>query len=138
MKTPILFLLTALLLPLGAEENHGSYAAALTFLEKRAPEIYAEISSLRDSAPTDYRSALDDAAAAAEDCRKLEAAGETEAAGARLSMYEIDFEAIGVADEIVQSTDAAQTERLTQKLNHYRLKTVGLVRTESPVAAGAA
>lgn len=104
-----------LLLPLGASGEPGD-AEALTFLKKHAPEILTEITKLKATAAADYRSALDDARKAAADYGKLEAAGDTAAAAAYVKMYAIDFDAIGVADDIVASKDEAEKTRLTQKL----------------------
>ena len=105
--------LSLLLLPAAAQSTD---AEALAFLKKHAPKIHAEISALEKSGPADYRSALDDARKAAADYAKLETAGDAKAAAAYLKMYAIDFEAIGIADEIVARKDAAESERMTKKL----------------------
>ena len=88
----------ALLLPAAAQSTD---AAALAFLKTHAPKIHSRISALKDSEPADYRSALDDAQKAAADHAKLTAAGDTKAAAASLKMYELDYQAIAIADKIV-------------------------------------
>lgn len=109
-------LLTVLALLLLPAAGQSTDADALTFLKKHAPEIHAEISALKSSAPADYRSALDDARKAATEHAKLIAAGDTKAAAACVKMYATDFEAVGIADEIVASKDEAAKTRLTTKL----------------------
>jgi hypothetical protein len=116
MKT-ILCLFTLLVLPFMPATAQSTDAEALAFLKTHAPKIFAEISALKDVEPADYRSALDDARKAAADCTKFTAAGDTNAAAAGVKMYEIDFAAIGVADEIVASKDDAEKQRLTDKLH---------------------
>ena len=115
MKTllQLIAALALLLLPAAAQSTD---AEALTFLKAHAPKIHAEISALKNSEPADYRSALADARKTAAEHAKLTVAGDAKAAAACLKMYEIDFEAIGIADEIVASKDTAETERLTKQL----------------------
>jgi hypothetical protein len=91
-------------------------ADALAFLQKHAPEIHRQVAPLAKSDPQDFRSALDDAKAAAAEHAKFVAAGDTAAAAASLKMYALDFDAIGLADDIVQSKDDAETKQLTAKL----------------------
>lgn len=112
----IFHLLAALALLLAPVAAQSTDADALAFLKKHAPEIHAEISTLKNSEPADYRSALDDARKAAAEHAKLIAAGDAKAAAACVKMYAIDFEAIGVADEIIASKDDAEKARLTTKL----------------------
>ena len=91
-------------------------AASLEFLRKNAPAIHTIILSLKDGEPEDYRSAMSDAAEAAADHAALSAAGDSKAAEARLRMYVIDFDAIGVADEIAACKDEAKLPELKTKL----------------------
>lgn len=109
----LLATLALLLLPAAAQSTDADTVA---FLKTHAPEIHAEISALKNSEPADYRSALDDARKAAAEHAKLIAAGDTKAAAACVKMYAIDFEAIGIADEIIASKDEAEKARLTTKL----------------------
>ena len=115
MKTiqTILATLALLALPAAAQSTD---AEALAFLQKHAPKIHAKISALQKTGPADYRDALDEARKAAADFAKIESAGDAPATTAFLKMYEIDFEAISVADQIVASEDAAETALLTKKL----------------------
>ncbi len=115
MKTirHLLAALALLLLPAAAQSTD---AEAFAFLQKHAPKIHAELAALKAAAPADYRDALDDARKAAADYAKLEAAHDPAAAAAFLKMYAIDFEAISVADDIVASKGATETERLTKQL----------------------
>lgn len=91
-------------------------AAALAFLATHAPQIHAQVAPLEKSAPEDFRSAIDDAKEAAAEHAKLTTSGDTATAAAYLKMYAIDFDAIGVADEIVLTTDEAEKAKLTAKL----------------------
>ncbi len=110
----LLTTLAALALLLAPALAQDADMAAIAFLQKHAPKIHADIAALKTTAPADYRSALDDAAKAAADYAKL--ADDPKAASAFLKMYALDFEAVGIADAIVASNDAAQTERLTKQL----------------------
>lgn len=109
-------LLAALLLLLPAAAQ-STDAEALAFLQKHAPSIHAEITALKDTEPADYRDALDDACKAAAEFAKLEAAGDTRVTAAYLKMYELDFAAIGLADEIAACSDKTQITALTKKLH---------------------
>jgi hypothetical protein len=91
-------------------------AGALAFLQKHAPEIHRQVAPLEKSDPQDFRSAIDDAKQAATEHAKFVAAGDTAAAAASLKMYALDFAAIGLADDIVQSKDDEETKQLTAKL----------------------
>ena len=113
---PLLHLPAVLALLLLSAAAQSIHADALTFLKKHAPEIHAEISALKNGEPADYRSALDDARKAAAEHAKLIATGDTKAAAACVKMYAIDFEAVGISDEIVASKDDAEKARLTTKL----------------------
>lgn len=108
-----LAMLALSLLPAAAQSTD---AEALAFLKKHAPKVHAQIVVLEKAEPADYRDALADARKAAAEFAKLETARDAAATAAYLKMYELDFEAIGVADDIVASTDAAETERLTKRL----------------------
>lgn len=94
----------------------SSDSEALTFLKTNRPEIHAAIIELKVTDPTDYRNALDHACIATADHARIVATGDTSAAAAYLKMYQIDFDAIGVADELAQTTDEAKKETLTQEL----------------------
>jgi hypothetical protein len=114
MKTLLpLIAALSLLLPAAGQSTDSE---ALAFLKTHAPKIHAEISALKDSEPSDYRSALDDAQEAAADHAKLAAAGDTKAAVACLKMYEIDYEAIAIADKIVATKAPIESEQLTKQL----------------------
>ena len=91
-------------------------AEALAFLKANAPQIHTQIAPLEKADPQDFRSAIDEAKEAAAEHGKFTASGDTAAAAAYLKMYAIDFEAIGVADDIVLATDEAEKARLTAKL----------------------
>ena len=106
----ILLILLALPLSLFAQNSDDE---ALTFLKKNCPKIHTEITSLKGDV---YVRAIAGAQAAAADFARLKEAGDSSVADAYLKMYEIDFEAIGVADEIAASTDEKETERLQEKL----------------------
>jgi hypothetical protein len=107
----ILLILFALPLSLSAQNSDDE---ALTFLKNNCPEIHAKITSLKGD---DYATAIADARVAAVDFVRLKEAGDNAVANAYLKMYEIDFEAIGVADEIAASKDEKETERLKEKLS---------------------
>jgi hypothetical protein len=113
MKFLLCLIFTFCVTPLRADITD---AEALLFLKKNAPEIHLKIAPLEKSDPQDFRSSLDEAKTAATDHAKLIAAGDTAAASAYLKMYAIDFTAISIADEIVQATDEAAKQRLTEKL----------------------
>jgi hypothetical protein len=83
-------------------------ADALAFLQKHAPEIHRQVAPLEKSDPQDFRSALDDAKQAAAKHAKFVAAGDSAAAAAGLKMYSLDFAAISIANDIVQSKDKAE------------------------------
>ena len=91
-------------------------ADALAFLKTHAPEIHAQVAPLEMSAPQDFRSAIDDAKEAAAEHAKLTTSGDTATSTAYLKMYAIDFDAIGIADDIVLATDEAEKAKLTAKL----------------------
>lgn len=113
MKTIFLFLLAFLPAFLHAELTD---AETLAFLQKQTPEIYQQVAPLAKSDAADFRSAMDDARKAATDHAALIAHGDSSTAAAYLKMYEMDFQAITLADEIVSITDAAEKEKLTAKL----------------------
>ena len=109
--------LFALLLILPAQLfAKDSDADTLTFLKTHCPEIHAEIVLLAEADPDDYRSAMDDATGATATYAAFVAAEDTPTARASLKMYEIDFEAIGIADELTLTTDKAKKESLTKQL----------------------
>ena len=90
-------------------------AETLAFLKKHDAEIHAFLLDLRQNDRADYRSALADAKIAAREHRNLiefDAAG----AAAYLEMYRIDFEAIGVADQIVLTDDEDRRQELRGEL----------------------
>lgn len=91
-------------------------AEALAFLKTHAPQIHAQVAPLEMSAPQDFRSAIDDAKKAAAEYEKLTTSGDTATAAAHLKMYLMDFEAIGIADDIVLTADATEKTKLTAKL----------------------
>ncbi len=95
----------------GDQEN-----LAMAFLEKHAPEVRREIAALRDADAEGYRISVAEAAAAAREHGRLLELGDRPAAAAYLKMYQIDFDAVAVADEIVASEDEREIERLEEEL----------------------
>ena len=113
MKTLFLLLLAYSCTLLHAELTD---ADALKFLQKETPKIYEQVAPLEKSDAEDFRSAMDDAKKAATDHAALIASGDTSTAAAYLKMYELDFQAIALADEIVLTSDEATKQSLTDKL----------------------
>ncbi|MEM8956073.1 MAG: hypothetical protein AAGD22_18105 [Verrucomicrobiota bacterium] len=90
--------------------------APMSFLEKEAPELLEDFRWLKKNDPSGYRSSLEDATVAAHEYSHLLKIGEKKTASAYLKMYKIDFEAIGIADEIVTSTDEGERKQLKSSL----------------------
>ncbi len=113
MKILLLFFLALCPSLLHAEMSD---AEALAFLKKDAPEVYQKVAPREKADPHDFRSAIDEAKAAATEQAKLLAAGDTTAAAAHLKMYVLDFKAITLADQIALNQNATETETLKQQL----------------------
>ncbi|MFT5470149.1 MAG: hypothetical protein ACI8UO_005273 [Verrucomicrobiales bacterium] len=108
---PIFFLLFAVL----ASAQEADESELLSFLRTNTKEVYDSVVMLRETDPADYQEALIEAAeamASYENVRQHSKKG----AAAYLKMFEIDYFAIGVADELVLSKDEKEQAELKAEL----------------------
>jgi len=99
----------------GAEAQADTGPDLTGFLERKAPEVLAELKRLKSAAPDDYRETMAETVAAKSEYERVVAFSER-GAEAYLQMYRLDFEAVWYSDEIAGSEDAAKSKELREEL----------------------